>query len=412
MNAVLMSLAIPIILLIMYVEYLVLKKQKRNTYTYAETVSNISIGAIERLLNIWFAGLTYYWFDFVYTNYSIWSFDSTWYTWVLLLLATDFIWYWYHRFGHTINIFWAFHIVHHQSESFNLSTAARITILQSFIRTAFWSALPLLGFDPLMIATILVIHGAYSFLTHTEVVNKLGVLEYVFITPSHHRVHHASNEKYLDKNYGDLFVFWDKIFGTFQVEEEKPVYGLTKPLKSHSFLWQHFHYLVELYVRIERETKIWNKISVLLSTPDSLDGTEREEAERIFLQKKSNITLLSKTIRWYVTIQLVLILSVIVSLPFYYQEISLFNYLFIISLICITLINCGALLELKSWVLVIEYVRLVFFTFYLLLTSKYIVFVFIISILITLCVNYNEFKKWYHKKILRIGEDEILNNKI
>jgi len=135
---------------------------------------------------------------------------------MLLLLATDLVWYWYHRLGHEINILWGAHIVHHHSEDFNYTVSARITTLQSIVRNVFWSILPFAGFQPGMVIVILVIHGTYSFFTHTQVIGKLGWAEYIFITPTHHGVHHASNPKYLNKNYGDIFVFWDKLFGTFQ----------------------------------------------------------------------------------------------------------------------------------------------------------------------------------------------------
>lgn len=115
-----------------------------------------------------------------------------------------------------------------KAKKFNYTVSARITTFQAIIRNVFWCLLPLAGFHPTMVFATLVIHGAYSFFTHTQLIKNLGWLEYIFITPSLHGVHHASNEKYINKNYGDLFVFWDKVFGTFQKEEEeiKPVYGL------------------------------------------------------------------------------------------------------------------------------------------------------------------------------------------
>ncbi len=133
-------------------------------------------------------------------------------------------------------------MVHHQSDDFNYTVSTRITIFQAVARGLFWSVLPLLGFPPDMIAVFLIIHGVYPFFTHTQLVGKLGWLEYVFVTPSHHRVHHSSNPEYLDKNYGDILIIWDKLLGTFAEEKEEPKYGLTKPLNSYSFLWQHFHF--------------------------------------------------------------------------------------------------------------------------------------------------------------------------
>jgi sterol desaturase/sphingolipid hydroxylase (fatty acid hydroxylase superfamily) len=158
-----------------------------------------------------------------------------------LFIATDFVWYWYHRLAHTINIFWCVHVVHHQSEDFNYTVSARITVLQAFVRTGFWSVLPLAGFSAEMITSILLVHEVYPFFVHTQLIGKMGILEHIIVTPSHHRVHHACNDEYLDKNYGDVLIIWDKLFGTFVEEKAPPVYGLTKQLGSQSFLWQHFH---------------------------------------------------------------------------------------------------------------------------------------------------------------------------
>src|SRR4029079_5250392 len=181
--------------------------------------------------------------------------------WIMLFILTDLIWYWYHRLAHEINILWTVHVVHHQSEEFNYTASSRITVLQALVRTGFWCILPLVGFPASMITSLLLIHGCYPFFVHTRLIGKLGILEYIFVTPSHHRVHHASNEKYLDKNYGDVFIIWDKLFGTFQKEEDGVAiqFGLTHPLKSYSFLWQHFHFIAELLLAARKTQGVRNK---------------------------------------------------------------------------------------------------------------------------------------------------------
>jgi sterol desaturase/sphingolipid hydroxylase (fatty acid hydroxylase superfamily) len=169
----------------------------------------------------------FYFFDYIHRHFAIFDLNPGAWTWVILFLATDLVWYWYHRLAHEINIFWAAHIVHHQSEDYNYTVSARITVFQASLRCLFWAVLPLLGFSATMIAVLLLVHGCYPFFIHTQTIGKLGWFEYLFVTPSHHRVHHASNPQYLDKNYGDVLIIWDKLFGTFAVEQEKPVYGLT-----------------------------------------------------------------------------------------------------------------------------------------------------------------------------------------
>jgi len=202
---------------------------------------------------------------------------------------------------------WALHVVHHQSEDFNFTVSARITVLQAFARTGFWCVLPLIGFPAPMITGMLLVHGLYPFFIHTRLVGKLGVLEYLFVTPSHHRVHHASNEQYLDKNYGDVFIIWDKLFGTFKKEDEEPVYGLTHPLKTYSFLWQHFHYFIEMAVAIKQENTLKGKLQLLFGRPDKLDPIARAKAEAIFHVKQNKGTI-EQPLNNYMVWQMVLLL--------------------------------------------------------------------------------------------------------
>ena len=198
------AFAIPAFFLFLGLEYFVaIRKKKRHLFKFDSSIANISIGIAERLLNLCLTAFFFAVFTYVYDHFAIWSIPNHWIVWILLLLITDLIWYWYHRLGHEINVFWAAHIVHHHSEEFNYSVSARITTLQTVVRNAFWIVLPFIGFHPTMVMTILIVHGTYSFFTHTQVIGNLGWLEYILITPSHHGVHHSSNEKYLNKNYGD-----------------------------------------------------------------------------------------------------------------------------------------------------------------------------------------------------------------
>lgn len=284
-----LAFALPAFFIFLFIEYQVAKYKKRqDIFKYESSITNISIGIAERLLNLFISASFYSLFYYIYEHYALLNIPNTWYTWILLILATDLVWYWYHRLGHEVNLLWAAHIVHHQSEEFNLTVAARITVFQALIRNVFWCVLPWVGFHPSLVIFILLFHGVYSFFTHTQIVGKLGWLEYIFITPSLHGVHHASDEKYLDKNYGDVFVFWDKLFGTFQREEEKPKYGLTHPIKSYSFLWQHFHYYLEILEAVKRANTLKDKIRIAFGSPVLMDQDIRPELEKKWLPHKSN----------------------------------------------------------------------------------------------------------------------------
>lgn len=201
-----LALAVPLFLFFMGLEYLVAKWQKKNYFRFNNSVANLNVGIAERLLDSFTVGVFYFVYDYLHRHYALLDIRANAWGWIGLFIATDFVWYWYHRLAHEINLFWAVHVVHHQSEDFNYTVSARITVFQAIVRTGFWSILPIIGFPAEMITTVLLLHGLYPFFIHTRTVGKLGWLEYVFVTPSHHRVHHASNPEYLDKNYGDVLI--------------------------------------------------------------------------------------------------------------------------------------------------------------------------------------------------------------
>jgi alkylglycerol monooxygenase len=233
--------------------------------------------------------------------------------------------------------------------------------MQALIRNAFWCILPLMGFHPDMVIAMLIIHGTYSFFTHTQLIRRLGWLEYVLITPSHHRVHHASNEKYLNKNYGDLFVFWDKLFGTFQREEEEPQYGLTHPLRSYSFVWQHVHYFAELYYAV-RTTAGWRqRMRIVFGPPETLDQKIRPLLERKLVPPVAKVPI-SKRVVWYVLGQLTVTVVGLFVFALFFNFTATAGRLLIPTIILITLINCGALLQQRKWIYYMEFGRLLLLT--------------------------------------------------
>lgn len=396
------AFAIPAFFLFLGLEYFAaIRKNQRELFKFDSSIANISIGIAERLLNLFLTASFYGAFTYIYEHFAIWSIPNHWIVWVSLLLLTDLIWYWYHRLGHEVNLFWAAHIVHHHSEEFNYTVSARITTLQALVRNVFWALLPLAGFHPTMVMTILIVHGTYSFFTHTQIIGKLGWLEYLLITPSHHGVHHASNEKYLNKNYGDLFVFWDKLFGTFQREEEKPVYGLTHPLKSHSFLWQHFHYFLELHYAAAHQHGVVNKLKIIFGKPEILDQNIRAEIEKKFIPNKQ----VSETVlrfKVYLVIQVVAVNTILFVLALFYNSIGGAALLVGSLFILITLINCGAMLEQRRWIYYLEYIRIFLITSYLSFLMESPQAFFVSTFLIILFGTSNTPRKIYLKFVYDI----------
>lgn len=339
-------------------EYIVSRKTGKNYFQFAESIANLNVGIAERLLDIFVTGLFYFFFDFIYRNFALWHFEPSWHTWLLLFLLTDFVWYWYHRLAHEVNILWAAHVVHHQSEDFNYTVSARITVFQAAFRSLFWAVLPLAGFSPLMITSLLLVHGLYPFFIHTQTIGKLGILEYFMVTPSHHRVHHSSNEKYLDKNYGDVLIIWDKLFGTFVAEDDKEpcVYGLTKPLNSHSFLWQQFHFVLELWTAFRRADSWKARWNVIFGKPDDIDPDIRGQLEEKWLRKPGSRKQ-TKFQRTYVVVQTAVSIILLFIVTLLEARIPSGLSLFIVLFILISLVNTGAILEQKRWFFYLEYAR-------------------------------------------------------
>lgn len=184
-----------------------------------------------------------------FTVYSVAPWEAPINVWSALLavILVDFVYYWEHRWAHEVRVLWAlYHSVHHSSPDFNLSTAFRVSFVDQFFSPLFYLPLLALGLHPALVFSGMAFNLAYQTWVHTEMVGKLGWIEKILNTPSNHRVHHGSDPKYLDKNYGAVLIIWDRLFGTYQAEEERPVYGLTEPLNSVNPLAVHFHEAVRL----------------------------------------------------------------------------------------------------------------------------------------------------------------------
>lgn len=193
-----------------------------------------------------------------------WKWEIGWTSLLVALILADFIHYWTHRWEHEIRLLWAHHSVHHSSHVYNYSTALRVVFIRTFYDSVYYLPLVLLGVHPLLIFLSLAMIAFYQIWLHTELIRTLGPLEWVLNTPSHHRVHHGSNEIYLDKNYGGILILWDRMFGTFQREEEQAVYGLTEPINSAHPWNVHFHEYRRLWHDI-RHASSWSTVYALLS---------------------------------------------------------------------------------------------------------------------------------------------------
>jgi len=218
-------------------EYLIAKVTKTKIHQLKETIANFVIGFLSFIIDFLFTIITLpvLWYLFNHTKLIEINPDSI-LSFCILFILIDFIEYWFHWLSHQVNLLWAAHVVHHQSDFFNLSVGLRTSFFIPLFNIFFYLILPILGFNPDMIILIIFIQGIYQLLIHTELIGKLGILEYILVTPSAHRVHHGSNAQYIDKNYGKCFIIWDILFHTFETEQETVKYGLTNRTEHNTIL--------------------------------------------------------------------------------------------------------------------------------------------------------------------------------
>jgi sterol desaturase/sphingolipid hydroxylase (fatty acid hydroxylase superfamily) len=235
-------LAIPAFLVLIAAEFAYLARHRDEGfvgYTAKDSAASLSMGLGYAFISLGWKGVVFAFHLGLY-HLSPLRLGSGPLVWVALLLADDLCYYWFHRIHHESRFFWASHVVHHSSQHYNLTTALRQT-WTPMTSLVFWAPLPLLGFHPTLILTAQALSLLYQFWIHTEAIHRLGPLEWVLNTPSHHRVHHGANPRYLDRNYGGILILWDRLFGTFQAEDERPIYGLTRNLQTYNPVRIAFH---------------------------------------------------------------------------------------------------------------------------------------------------------------------------
>lgn len=238
----LIALAVPAFVLLVILEAIVDALMRRDLYEIKDTAASLTMGVGNLLVNLLAKALQFSIFTLLH-RFALFHIRYQWWAWALIFFADDFTYYWFHRVSHECRLFWASHVVHHSSQRYNLSTALRQTWTGSFMGFIFWLWMPLFGFPPAMIMTIGAISLLYQFWIHTELIRSMGPVERVLNTPAHHRIHHASNARYLDRNHGGTLIVWDKLFGTFAPEDpsDAPHFGLTRNISTYNPIRIAFH---------------------------------------------------------------------------------------------------------------------------------------------------------------------------
>ena len=310
-------LATPVFFVLIAIELAVGFKRQRNTYRLADAVSSISLGALSQTSAVFTRLLRIGIYTALFEHVALWRNDAFWTSlpgWLLALVFYDFCYYWLHRMGHESAVLWAAHAVHHQSQDYNLSTALRQTSSGALLGWVFYVPMALAGVPPLVFGVVALIDLLYQFWVHTEQVGRLGWFDRWFCSPSNHRVHHAVNDAYLDKNYGGILILWDRMFGTFKDEDEQErcVYGTRGLLNSWDPLWAN----AQVYAGLAHDSwhaRSWlDKLKVWIKPPGwrPADVAERFPKPAFSMaQMRLYHPPMSRTVQWFALVQFALLLT-------------------------------------------------------------------------------------------------------
>jgi sterol desaturase/sphingolipid hydroxylase (fatty acid hydroxylase superfamily) len=356
------ALAIPAFFILIFVEIFIARRQgKPHYYRLNDSITDLGCGIGQQAIHILKKGLLLAGHFYVYENYKFFELP-TWLMWVVAILGIDFCYYWWHRLSHEINFLWAIHVVHHQSEEYNLSVGLRQAWFSGFSLWPFYVPLTFLGVHPVVLLTADAISTLYQFWIHTRIIGKLSFLEWVINTPSHHRVHHGRNIKYLDRNYGAIFIIWDRLFGSFQEEEEEPLYGTVVAYGSWNPIWANFHYWVDLFNQARKAPYFIDKIKVWFMrpgwTPRGL--TPKYDIEEA-IEPDKPVRFNTKTptgVSTYIAVNFLLVSLATTGLMFFEISMSRTQVVIGIVLILFTSLIWGAMFEKKTWAFPAEVARL------------------------------------------------------
>ena len=354
-------LAIPVFFILIGVEVGYGYYQNRKLYRLNDAVANISCGIVEQLTGVFAKVFTVAAYHFVYTKFAVFSLADTWYWILLCFIGVDFCYYWAHRMSHEVNLFWLGHIVHHQSEDYNLSVALRQSVFQKMFTFYFYFPLAILGFKTEWFLLVGAFNLLYQFWIHTEVIDKMPRwFEYVFNTPSHHRVHHGRDPKYIDRNHAGSLMFWDRMFGTFQPEEERPTYGITTPVNSWNPIKANLQPFVALWQEMKQVPGIGNKIRLAFMPPGwypaELGGFRRPKPVDRETYQKFDIDI-SPALNFYLFAQYLLVL---VGTALFLFNLATFHYsiqLLLAALVVLSVMGLGLMFENKQQAVTMELIR-------------------------------------------------------
>jgi len=350
------TLAVPGFFVLIGVELLVARARRARVYRLADALTDLSCGVSSQIEAAFFAALQLSIYALLFEQFRAVTL-SGWKAWAFAFVGVDFLYYWWHRLSHEVNLLWGAHVVHHQSEDYNLAVALRQSITTSWSSLPFYLPLAFAGVPPLVFAVTHALSTLYQFWIHTQLVGKLrGPIDWILNLPSHHRVHHAVNPQYLDKNYGATLIVWDRLFGTYVEEEERCVYGITRPLGSLNPLWAQVHYFIEL-ARRSLHLRGLDRARVWLASPAWVGRGEAKYSADVLHRPKYDPKA-SAGVRRYVFAQYVLLLAGTSALMTFKASLTLPALVAVSVALVGGLVAMGGLLEQKKWARLAEAARL------------------------------------------------------
>jgi sterol desaturase/sphingolipid hydroxylase (fatty acid hydroxylase superfamily) len=357
------ALAIPLFFLLIAVELLVLRlRGPRRAYRFADSITNLSCGVGQQVLEPFFKSIALVPYAWLWGHARVFTVDAAWLPgWALLVLGVDLGYYAFHRASHRVGVLWAVHSVHHQSEEYNLSVALRQPWLESIISPFFYLPLAVLGFPPVMYLGGVTIDTLYQFWIHTRAVGRLGPVEWVMNTPSHHRVHHGIDPQYVDRNYAGIFIIWDRLFGTYEPEAREPVYGTVKPVPTWNPLAVNVLPWVDLWKMSAATRSFADKVRVWFAPPEwrpaDLGGPVTVPAADPATHPRYDLRARCR-VQAYVAIQFAIAAAATVGYLWIESSAPLAFLAACAVVFVATLAAWGALLEGKRWAWPLEIARL------------------------------------------------------
>lgn len=340
-------------------------KKGGKDFNFEDSITNLNLGIGSQAIGaLTKAGLLmmYAW---MYDNFRFMTIEPSWYSLVIAIFLFDYAFYWAHRWGHEMNFFWGAHIVHHQSEEYNLTVALRQSWFHNLIAFPIFLPIPLFGIDPLSFGAAAGIVTLYQYWIHTKSIKRMPKwFEFIFNSPAHHRVHHATNEQYLDHNYAATFILWDRLHGTFIDEQEEPVYGITTPLRSWNTVWANFHFYFEMWEGSKQLKTVKEKLLLFVKGPEYLGkllGQISDKGEKTKETLKKYSAEVPLHLKIYVSLQFLVLTYFLAAYMGQIGNLTVFYQVAFFFLICISTLSVGAIMENKPWFYIVEIARFLMF---------------------------------------------------